>query len=48
MKGIERVWVWIVCDFVDGERKVEYLVVRFKLQDVVDLFKKIFDEVKVV
>ncbi|XP_014444481.2 E3 SUMO-protein ligase RanBP2 isoform X2 [Tupaia chinensis] len=47
MKGTERVWVWTACDFADGERKVEHLAVRFKLQDVADAFKKIFDEAKV-
>uniref|UniRef100_A0A8C4M2C9 RAN binding protein 2 n=1 Tax=Equus asinus TaxID=9793 RepID=A0A8C4M2C9_EQUAS len=47
MKGTERVWVWTACDFADGERKVEHLAVRFKLQDVADSFKKIFDEAKV-
>ncbi|XP_004844573.1 E3 SUMO-protein ligase RanBP2 isoform X3 [Heterocephalus glaber] len=46
MKGTERVWVWTACDFADGERKIEHLAVRFKLQDVADLFKKIFDEAK--
>uniref|UniRef100_G3R478 RanBD1 domain-containing protein n=1 Tax=Gorilla gorilla gorilla TaxID=9595 RepID=G3R478_GORGO len=46
MKGTERVWLWTACDFADGERKVEYLAVRFKLQDVADSFKKIFDEAK--
>ncbi|XP_005400866.1 PREDICTED: E3 SUMO-protein ligase RanBP2 isoform X2 [Chinchilla lanigera] len=46
MKGTERVWVWTACDFADGERKVEHLAVRFKLQDVADSFKKIFDEAK--
>ncbi|XP_039708558.1 E3 SUMO-protein ligase RanBP2 isoform X1 [Pteropus medius] len=47
MKGTERVWVWTACDFADGERKIEHLAVRFKLQDVADLFKKIFDEAKI-
>ncbi|XP_042836986.1 E3 SUMO-protein ligase RanBP2 isoform X1 [Panthera tigris] len=47
MKGTERVWVWTACDFADGERKVEHLAVRFKLQDVADSFKKIFDEAKI-
>uniref|UniRef100_A0A4W2HNA6 RAN binding protein 2 n=1 Tax=Bos indicus x Bos taurus TaxID=30522 RepID=A0A4W2HNA6_BOBOX len=47
MKGTERVWVWTACDFADGERKIEHLAVRFKLQDVADSFKKIFDEAKV-
>ncbi|XP_057596684.1 E3 SUMO-protein ligase RanBP2-like isoform X2 [Hippopotamus amphibius kiboko] len=47
MKGTERVWVWTACDFADGERKVEHLAVRFKLQDVADSFKKIFDESKI-
>ncbi|XP_007456875.1 PREDICTED: E3 SUMO-protein ligase RanBP2 isoform X2 [Lipotes vexillifer] len=46
MKGTERVWVWTACDFADGERKVEHLALRFKLQDVADSFKKIFDEAK--
>ncbi|KAM6178159.1 E3 SUMO-protein ligase RanBP2-like [Rhynchocyon petersi] len=47
MKGTERVWVWTACDFADGERKVEHLAVRFKLQDIADSFKKIFDEAKI-
>ncbi|XP_006873099.1 PREDICTED: E3 SUMO-protein ligase RanBP2 isoform X2 [Chrysochloris asiatica] len=46
MKGTERVWVWTACDFADGERKIEHLAVRFKLQDVADSFKNIFDEAK--
>ncbi|XP_010177021.1 PREDICTED: E3 SUMO-protein ligase RanBP2, partial [Mesitornis unicolor] len=46
MKGSERAWVWTACDFADGERKVEHLAVRFKLQDVADSFKQIFDEAK--
>ncbi|NXN28332.1 RBP2 ligase, partial [Nycticryphes semicollaris] len=46
MKGSDRAWVWTACDFADGERKVELLAVRFKLQDVADSFKQIFDEAK--
>uniref|UniRef100_A0A6I8P227 E3 SUMO-protein ligase RanBP2 n=1 Tax=Ornithorhynchus anatinus TaxID=9258 RepID=A0A6I8P227_ORNAN len=46
MKGAERAWVWTACDFAEGERKVEYLAVRFKLQDVADSFGQIFDEAK--
>ncbi|NXW54105.1 RBP2 ligase, partial [Eurystomus gularis] len=46
MKGSDRAWVWTACDFSDGERKVELLAVRFKLQDVADSFKQIFDEAK--
>lgn len=39
-EGTERVWVWTACDFADGERKIEHLAVRFKLQDVADSFKE--------
>ncbi|NWU64115.1 RBP2 ligase, partial [Pterocles burchelli] len=46
MKGSDRAWVWTACDFADGERKVELLAVRFKLQNVADSFKQIFDEAK--
>ncbi|XP_039570045.1 E3 SUMO-protein ligase RanBP2-like isoform X3 [Passer montanus] len=46
MKESDRAWVWTACDFADGERKVELLAVRFKLQDVADSFKQIFDEAK--
>ncbi|ELW72164.1 E3 SUMO-protein ligase RanBP2 [Tupaia chinensis] len=46
-KPSSSMWVWTACDFADGERKVEHLAVRFKLQDVADAFKKIFDEAKV-
>ncbi|NXK95726.1 RBP2 ligase, partial [Formicarius rufipectus] len=46
MKGSDRAWVWTACDFSDGERKVELLAVRFKLQDTADSFKQTFDEAK--
>uniref|UniRef100_A0ABM5FZ24 E3 SUMO-protein ligase RanBP2 n=1 Tax=Pogona vitticeps TaxID=103695 RepID=A0ABM5FZ24_9SAUR len=46
MKGTERAWVWTACDFAEGERKMELLAVRFKLQDVADSFKQIFEEAK--
>ncbi|XP_053160760.1 E3 SUMO-protein ligase RanBP2-like isoform X1 [Hemicordylus capensis] len=46
MKGTERAWVWTACDFAEGERKMELLAVRFKLQDVADCFKQIFEEAK--
>ncbi|KAM6448060.1 ranBP2-like and GRIP domain-containing protein 4 isoform 2-T2 [Liasis olivaceus] len=46
MKGAERAWVWTACDFAEGERKIELLAVRFKLQDVADSFKQIFEEAK--
>lgn len=46
MKGTERAWVWTACDFADGERKIEQLAVRFKLQDVADSFKQIFEEAR--
>ncbi|XP_060089748.1 E3 SUMO-protein ligase RanBP2-like isoform X1 [Heteronotia binoei] len=46
MKGTERAWVWTACDFADGERKIELLAVRFKLQDVADSFKQIFEEAR--
>lgn len=46
MKGTERAWVWTACDFADGDRKIEHLAVRFKLQDVADAFKQIFEEAR--
>nr|XP_008105263.1 PREDICTED: E3 SUMO-protein ligase RanBP2 isoform X2 [Anolis carolinensis] len=46
MKGTERAWVWTACDFAEGERKMELLAVRFKLQDVADSFKQIFEEAR--
>uniref|UniRef100_A0A8D0G5T5 RAN binding protein 2 n=1 Tax=Sphenodon punctatus TaxID=8508 RepID=A0A8D0G5T5_SPHPU len=46
MQGTERAWVWTACDFADGERKIEFLAVRFKLQDVADSFRQIFDEAR--
>ncbi|XP_063160980.1 ranBP2-like and GRIP domain-containing protein 4 isoform X2 [Candoia aspera] len=46
MKGAERAWVWTACDFAEEERKIELLAVRFKLQDVADSFKQIFEEAK--
>ncbi|XP_064413670.1 E3 SUMO-protein ligase RanBP2 isoform X3 [Latimeria chalumnae] len=46
MTGTERAWVWSSYDFADGTGKVEQLAVRFKLQDVANSFKEIFDEAK--
>nr|XP_033804752.1 E3 SUMO-protein ligase RanBP2-like isoform X2 [Geotrypetes seraphini] len=46
MKGTERAWVWPAHDFSEGEGKLELFAVRFKLQDVADSFKQIFEEVK--
>ncbi|XP_044284139.1 E3 SUMO-protein ligase RanBP2-like isoform X2 [Varanus komodoensis] len=46
MKGTERAWAWTACDFAEGEKKMELLAVRFKLQDVADSFKQIFEEAK--
>ncbi|KAM4687248.1 E3 SUMO-protein ligase RanBP2-like, partial [Rhinophrynus dorsalis] len=46
MKGAERAWVWTAHDFSEGEGKVEFFAVRFKLQEVADLFKEVFEEAK--
>ncbi|XP_067117199.1 E3 SUMO-protein ligase RanBP2 [Osmerus mordax] len=46
MKGAEKAWVWSAIDFTEGEGKVEQLAVRFKLQDVANSFRDVFDEAK--
>ncbi|MBN3309367.1 RBP2 ligase, partial [Amia calva] len=46
MKGAERAWIWSAFDFTEGEGRVEQLAVRFKLQEVANSFKEIFDEAK--
>ncbi|XP_071386493.1 E3 SUMO-protein ligase RanBP2 isoform X6 [Centroberyx affinis] len=47
MKGAEKAWVWSAWDFAEGsEGKVEQLAVRFKLQDVANTFKEVFEEAK--
>ncbi|KAG8452024.1 hypothetical protein GDO86_003996 [Hymenochirus boettgeri] len=46
MKGAERAWVWTAHDFAEGEGKVECFAARFKLQEVADLFKEVFEEAK--
>ncbi|KAM3862244.1 E3 SUMO-protein ligase RanBP2 [Diretmus argenteus] len=47
MKGAEKAWVWSALDFAEGkEGKVEQLAVRFKLQDVANTFKEVFEEAK--
>ncbi|CAI9535503.1 unnamed protein product [Staurois parvus] len=48
MKGAERAWVWTAQDYSEGESeaKVELFAVRFKHQEVADLFKEIFEEAK--
>ncbi|XP_036397060.1 E3 SUMO-protein ligase RanBP2 isoform X2 [Megalops cyprinoides] len=46
MKGAEKAWIWSAYDFAEGEGKVEQLAIRFKLQEVANTFKEIFDEAK--
>ena len=46
MKGAEKAWIWSAFDFTEGEGKVEQLAVRFKLQEVADSFREIFEEAK--
>nr|XP_023677363.1 E3 SUMO-protein ligase RanBP2-like isoform X3 [Paramormyrops kingsleyae] len=44
MSGTERAWIWSAMDFAEPEGKVEQLAVRFKLQEVANSFKEIFDK----
>ncbi|XP_053311054.1 ranBP2-like and GRIP domain-containing protein 4 [Spea bombifrons] len=46
MNGAERAWVWTAHDFTEGEGKVEFFAVRFKLQEAADLFKEVFEDAK--
>uniref|UniRef100_W5MWB4 E3 SUMO-protein ligase RanBP2 n=1 Tax=Lepisosteus oculatus TaxID=7918 RepID=W5MWB4_LEPOC len=46
MKGAERAWIWSAFDFTEGEGRVEQLAVRFKLQEVANSFKELFDEAR--
>ena len=47
MKGSEKSWVWSALDFADAkDGKVEQLAVRFKLQDVANAFKEVFEKAK--
>ncbi|XP_055734063.1 E3 SUMO-protein ligase RanBP2-like isoform X2 [Salvelinus fontinalis] len=47
MKGAEKAWVWSAIDFAEvAEGNVEQLAVRFKLQDVANSFRDVFDEAK--
>ncbi|KAI1899352.1 hypothetical protein AGOR_G00060900 [Albula goreensis] len=46
MKGAEKAWIWSAFDFTEGEGKVEQLAVRFKLQEVANTFREIFEEAK--
>ncbi|KAM4608312.1 E3 SUMO-protein ligase RanBP2 [Polymixia lowei] len=47
MKGAEKAWVWSALDFAEGaEGSVEQLAVRFKLQDVANTFKEVFEDAK--
>ncbi|XP_044139501.1 E3 SUMO-protein ligase RanBP2-like isoform X1 [Bufo gargarizans] len=45
--GSQREWAWTANDFAEGESQVECFAVRFKLQEVADLFKEVFEEAKV-
>ncbi|KAJ8415155.1 hypothetical protein AAFF_G00008530 [Aldrovandia affinis] len=46
MKGSEKAWIWSAFDFTEGTGRVEQLAVRFKLQDVANNFRDVFDEAK--
>ncbi|KAF7670356.1 hypothetical protein LDENG_00252310 [Lucifuga dentata] len=47
MKGAEKAWVWSALDFAEeSEGKIEQLAVRFKLQDIANTFKEVFEEAK--
>ncbi|CAL8371149.1 unnamed protein product [Arctogadus glacialis] len=47
MKGSEKAWVWSALDFTDAkDGRVEQLAVRFKLQDVANAFKEVFEKAK--
>ncbi|XP_053561416.1 E3 SUMO-protein ligase RanBP2 [Bombina bombina] len=46
MKGAERSWVWTAQDYSEAEGKVECFAVRFKLQEVADSFRELFEEAK--
>ncbi|XP_056412000.1 ranBP2-like and GRIP domain-containing protein 4 [Hyla sarda] len=45
--GSQREWAWTARDFAEGDDRVECFAVRFKLQEVADLFKEAFEEAKV-
>lgn len=45
--GSQREWAWTAQDYAEGESRVECFAVRFKLQEVADLFKEVFEEAKV-
>lgn len=48
MKGAEKAWVWSALDFAEvGEGNIEQLAVRFKLQDIANTFKQVFEEAKI-
>uniref|UniRef100_A0A4W5RYE5 RAN binding protein 2 n=1 Tax=Hucho hucho TaxID=62062 RepID=A0A4W5RYE5_9TELE len=47
MKGAEKAWVWSAIDFAEvAKGNVEQLAVRFKLKDVANSFRDIFDQAK--
>nr|XP_029488358.1 RANBP2-like and GRIP domain-containing protein 5/6 [Oncorhynchus nerka] len=47
MKGAEKAWVWSAIDFAEVTKgNVEQLAVRFKLKDVANSFRDIFDQAK--
>ncbi|KAJ8245083.1 hypothetical protein GJAV_G00275560 [Gymnothorax javanicus] len=46
MKGAEKAWIWSALDFSEGEGKVERLAVRFKLLEVANAFKNLFEAAK--
>ncbi|KAL0963548.1 hypothetical protein UPYG_G00307810 [Umbra pygmaea] len=47
MKGAEKAWVWTAVDFAElAEGNVEQLAVRFKLQDVANSFREVFEKAK--
>ncbi|XP_076018006.1 E3 SUMO-protein ligase RanBP2 isoform X1 [Genypterus blacodes] len=47
MKGAEKAWVWSAMDFSEeSQGKIEQLAVRFKLHNIANSFKEVFEEAK--
>lgn len=41
-----KVWIWYVMDYFDDELKCEQFFVRFKILEIANKFKEVFDNVK--
>lgn len=44
MVNFDKIWCWVVNDYFEEEFKVQKFVVRFKIIELVEKFKEVFEK----